>query len=112
MISPLEIQQAEDQDVNLLQTNVKNFVKVLEDNPLLDGHLLENIELDAGDNAINHRLGRRLRGWIVTRLYDPTVAGAGMTVPYIYDKQDTNDDEDKYLILTAVEEYKISLWVF
>lgn len=63
MITPLETQHTGNQDVELLQQNVKKFVKVLEDNPLLDGVLIEDVEFDGvNDLTFNHGLGRQPRG--------------------------------------------------
>ena len=67
MIPGLETQHTGNQDVELLQQNIKKFAKVLEDNPLLDGRLLEDVALNAAANTdINHGLGRVPRGWILT----------------------------------------------
>jgi hypothetical protein len=67
VILPLETQHTGDQNIELLQQNVKKFVKVLEDNPLLDGVLIENITVpNMGTVVVNHKLGRRPRGWILT----------------------------------------------
>lgn len=73
MIPPFEYQHTGNQDIELLTQNIKKFVKVLEDNPLLDGVLIENIEFTGAVTVVvNHKLGRRPRGWIVTDL-----AGSG-----------------------------------
>lgn len=72
MIPVLETQHTGNQDVELLQQNTKRFVKVLEDNPLLDGRLIEDIDVPAatlgGPSAfrVEHKLDRLPRGWIVT----------------------------------------------
>ena len=138
MIPQLETQHGHgNQDLELLSQNIKRFAKVLEDNPVLDGRLIENVKpqgraptdppgLVAGDNIINHGLGRALRGWYVVRFWNPTpltypnpyVPGAPIPYePYLYDKQDTNTVSGKNnthntLILTAAAACNVSLWVF
>ena len=118
MIPPLETQHGHgNQDLELLSQNIKRFVKVLEDNPMLDGHLLENISLTAGNNTINHKLGRRLRGWTVVRSWNPApltypnpyVPGAPIPyAPFMYETGAT----DKILSLYAASDCQVSLWVF
>ena len=70
---------------------------------LLDGVLLEGIELSSGDNSVSHKLGRKLRGWIITR------KRASATV---YDKQDSNTNPNKTLTLNASAAVSVDLWVF
>jgi hypothetical protein len=50
----------------------REFSKQLEDNPTLDGRLIEDIEFVAGENKLEHKLGRKLRGWWVTRRHGVT----------------------------------------
>lgn len=100
MIPGLETQHTGNQDVELLQQNVKKFVKVLEDNPLLDGTFLEGIALNAAANTvINHKLGRRPRGWILT---DQSAAATVYRVAWT----------DKTLTLLASAASTVDLWVF
>ena len=62
MIPGLETVPTEDQDAELFQQNVKRFAKALEDNPLLDGHIVE-VEFDGvNDETFNHKLGRQPLG--------------------------------------------------
>ena len=101
MILPLETQHTGDQGIELLQQNIKKFVKVLEDNPILDGFFLEDIDLaNAANTVINHKLGRRPRGWIVT---DHT--GVGTLIYRIA-------WDDKTITLLAAAGCTVSLWVF
>ena len=104
MIDSLETQHTDNQDVELLQQNVKKFAKVLEGNPLLDGVFLEDIDLLAGPaiTTINHKLGRKPRGWILT---DVTSAVAA---PLIY----RISWDDKTIELMASLVCNVSLWVF
>ena len=78
MIPPLERQQPTGEKVSvndfaLLQDRLREFVQILEDNPILDGHVLENVTIyDGQTTIIDHRLGRQIRGWIVTDLVLPS----------------------------------------
>jgi hypothetical protein len=75
-----------------VQDNVREALQPFITNPLLDGVLLENLDLNSGENLIEHKLGRDYRGYVLcstgttienafsfTR-FTPTVsAGGGMT---------------------------------
>lgn len=54
-----------DQDLNNIQENVEEAFTPFIKNPLLDGQILSNITLTAGDNDISHKLGRKLQGWLI-----------------------------------------------
>lgn len=64
---------------------------------------LKNVSLAAGSNTVNHRLGRKLVGWISTRLR------ANVTV---YDTQDSNPNPQLTLTLEASGPVVIDLVVF
>jgi hypothetical protein len=95
--------QTVSKEINQLQENVIRSVEPVLDNPLVDGVLLQSIILLSGGNTINHKLGRRLKGWIVTRIR------ASAT---IYDTQDTNLFPDLTLKLTASANVTVDLYVF
>lgn len=103
MIEKLEIQQTENDDLEKAQQNVKRFVKVLEDNPLLDGVLIEDIEITAAALTIdvNHRLGRQPRGWIITDF--TALAGTGI----VRDAWNTST-----ITFTASAACDLDIWVF
>lgn len=48
-----------------VQDNVREALQPFIINPLLDGVLLENLVLNAGENLIEHKLGRAYRGFIL-----------------------------------------------
>lgn len=78
-------------------------------NPVLsaelpNGILLKNIPIKSGVNVVNHKLGRKLTGWVVTRMRASSVN--------IYDTQDTNQTPDLTLNLNASGVTNIDLWVF
>lgn len=72
--------------------------------PLNSGILLENVNLVSGDNNINHKLGRKLIGWIVVRMQGVFVQ--------LYDKQNTNQMPDKILVLNSSGTGVVNLLVF
>ena len=73
------------------------------DNPLVKGQQLIQISLTSGSNVINHKLGRKLQGWIITG-----INGAAT----IYDTQATNQMPELTLNLTSNASVTINLWVF
>ena len=83
------------------------------DIPILQGRLLENIRIKEGTTTrIPHGLGRKLRGWIVVGNNI-----SGVAASFIYDKQITNKNKDRELLLflntgSSSAIYTISLWVF
>ena len=46
-------------------TRWKSLIDPILKNPLNSVFILEDISLKVGDNVINHRLGRKLRGWVL-----------------------------------------------
>lgn len=65
---------------------------------------LVNVSLKAGiDNVINHKLGRKLTGWKITRQRQSAI---------IYDNQDSNQKPDLTLILLTNADVSIDLEVF
>lgn len=72
-------------------------------NPLVNGRILQDEEVASGRNIINHGLGRKLQGYIVT------LNNANVT---FYDSQATNQMPDLTLILNASGAATINLYVF
>lgn len=95
--------QTQNQDLNSVQSNIEQFVKPLVSNALLDSVILKNINLEVGDNQIDHKLGRELLGWVIVK----TSAASA-----IYDKQSTNSNSSKLLILNASVATTVSILVF
>lgn len=50
----------------LMQTQWASYINPLLDNPLTNGIFLPNISLVTGANVINHLLGRKMQGWILS----------------------------------------------
>ena len=72
-------------------------------NPLVDGSLLQNVQVFTGANAINHGLQKRLRGYFIVMNSSPVT---------FYDSQATNQKPELTLILNASGPSTISLFVF
>ena len=92
----------EDPSARDLLVKYGDALRELQGLPLLDGHLIEDIELTAATREIvQHGLGRKLRGYVVVK------RNAGVSV---YDEvPDRPQDE---LWLQAASNVTISLWVF
>ena len=72
-------------------------------NPLLGGQLLDPQTLVLGDNTINHKLGRKLKGYFVV------LNSAAAT---FYDKQAGNQMPQFTLVLNASAPTTVTLYVF
>lgn len=95
--------QTSDRDVNQLQENVIRSVEPVIENPIVDGLLLQSVPLTFGANSINHKLGRNLVGWHITRMRAPAI---------IYDTQDTNLMPGLTLALVTSAAVTVDLYVF
>ena len=92
-----------DQDLNTVQFNLVRTLNPVFDTPTLAGNLLQNVVLTAGDNSINHKLGRNLIGWQITRLRAAST---------IYDTQDTNKSPNLTLTLNSSAPVSVDIYVF
>jgi hypothetical protein len=100
----LPIFQTNIRELSLLQTNWSQYLNPLLVLPINNSIMLTNVDLQTGDNSINHLLGRKLQGWIVVRMKDGYVQ--------LYDKQSTNPLQDKILVLNSSGNGNIDLLVF
>lgn len=83
-----------------LMTKWSALINPIITNPTNQANILHNIELVSGSNTINHKLGRKLQGWRISRRRQFIVA----TVPTaydIYDIQDSNQIPTLTLTLTC-----------
>ena len=104
-ISPYVRNTTDNESIESVQNSLENSFRSVEACPLLDGHLLEGVELIQGDNEVDHKLGRALKGWILTRQDFDTI---------IIDKQVDNENADSILILNSSTSgtATVDLWVF
>lgn len=71
--------------------------------PIANGLLLTNVALSNGTTIVNHKLGRKLQGYIIVG-----INGAAQ----VYDNQATNQMPELTLSLTSNAAVTCSLWVF
>jgi hypothetical protein len=86
-----------------MQTQWSSALNPIIAQPLNNGLLLQQVGLLIGSNMVNHRLGRKLQGWILTRVRAPAT---------IYDLQDTNQQNTLTLILVSNAIVMVDLFVF
>jgi len=72
-------------------------------NPIVNSLILKDVVLAAGDNTINHRLGRKLQGYLIVGI------NAAAT---IYDKQSTNQMPQLTLVLNSSAPATAQILVF
>ena len=88
-------------DLNRVQDNIAVFANPITRNLLLDGVLIEDIDLTTSETKVNHTLNRKPNGWIIVKKdAAQDVYESGSTVP------------DRFLSLTAGGNVTVSLWVF
>lgn len=92
-------------ELNRLQDNLARFLRPIELNKMLDGVHLRSVTLVTGSNDVPHLLGRKLLGWIPTRMR----AGA-----LIYDTNDSlsSAQQEQFLQLVTSADVTVDLWVF
>jgi myo-inositol-1-phosphate synthase len=100
----LPIFTTQDKDLSMLQTKWASELNPILTNPISNGILIKGINLVAGANVVNHKLGRKLQGWIVTR-WNGGVAN-------VYDTQDSNQMQQLTLNLNSSANVSIDLYVF
>lgn len=100
MSANLPIFKDDNQNLMLLQTKWKSAIQPMLASVLGQGLLLSNIDIVVGENVINHLLGRKQQGWIITDID---------AVANIYKFGTFND---KTLTLTSDTPCTISVWVF
>lgn len=102
-MATLPIFQTTDKPLSLLQTSWKAILAPFLRNSLLQGQLLNNVELLNGTNIINHRLGRPLQGWIIVGQNASAI---------VYDAQASNSQPSLTVILISNANVTVNLYVF
>lgn len=73
-------------------------------NPLAKALILPNVSLKASSvNQVNHKLGRKLVGWVIIRKRGPA---------YVWDVQDSNQQDKLTLLLQTSADTIVDLAVF
>lgn len=93
------------QKLNLtdMQTRWASEIDPILKNATTNPLILPNVTLALGDNVVNHRLGRKLQGWYISRIRGPAT---------IYDTQDINIMPTLTLQLNASAPVSIDLVVW
>lgn len=91
-------------ELSLMQNRWAEIIQPVVDKPFNSGLILESITVASGDNIINHKLGKKLQGWIVKRMRNGFIQ--------LYDKQDSNIMPDRTLVLNSSGSGLIDLIVF
>lgn len=95
---------SDDLTVKQLQDNVGQIDKNLDNFIPLDGVLVKNICLVAGEvNEIHHKLERKPLGWFIVRKRQDS---------RIWDLQDTNPSPTKTLSIACSHACQIDIWIF
>lgn len=92
-----------DKGIDLMQTSWASDLNPLLKNAVLQGILLKNVSLTAGANSVNHKLGRKLQGWMLTRV---------RAAATIYDTQDANSMPELTLTLNSSANVVVDIYVF
>lgn len=95
--------QTDDRDFQLMQSTWSSALTPLLNSPMLNGRLISEQPLVAGLNVINHKLGRKLQGWVIVR------QRAAAT---FYDTQDANTSPALTLDLQSTGTVVVDLYVF
>ena len=91
-------------DLEQIQNNLENRFRDVEACDLIEGRLITEISLASGDNDVEHKLGRTIRGFIITRFRE---AHAN-----VYEKISTNNNLDRILKLNSSGATTVDIWVF
>lgn len=104
-MSSKALAQVQSNDLKLEQIQAANRTasQSSRSNPINGGTILTSISLSSGDNTIPHKLSQKLQGWFIVR-----IRGAAT----IYDKQDSNQSQDKTLVLNSSAAVTVDIFVF
>lgn len=100
----LPIFQTAIRELSMLQTQWASQLNSIIAKPINNGIILPSVSLTVGANVINHRLDRKLQGWVITRMRT--------NFSEIYDTQDTNNIPDKTLNLNSSAAVVVDILVF
>ncbi len=92
-----------DKNMVMMQNQWSSQLNQVLNNPITQGIIIPNVQLTTGVNAISHKLGNMLRGWVLTRQRGPAT---------IYDAQATNPFPQLTLNLNASADVNVDIYVF
>lgn len=88
-----------DDQATKIQANVERALSPILKCPILDGREIEDVALTAGSNKIEHKLGRKVRGFFNGGQSN------GATISVVA-------KDENYLTLSASANVTVSLWVY
>jgi len=94
---------ADSQDLQRFQAFVQQAWAQVSKMPIINGVLVQNVPLTTGENTVEHKLGRKLLGYIVV---------GNSADSRIWDSQASNNLPSKTLVLNCSANTTVSLWVF
>jgi hypothetical protein len=89
--------------LNTIQTNIEAAFKPVQDSRIVDGILLD-VDIIGGWNTINHKLGRKIQGYIIVSNSYP--------IAPTHDNISVSTDLENTLGIYAAAPAKLKLWVF
>ena len=95
--------QVKSRELKLMQDAVAKVFRGITDIAILQGRLVEDYSLASGDNTIEHKLDREVRGYLIVK------ATASINV---YDKQASNSTPTRTLVLNSSAAATASIWIF
>jgi len=91
-------------EIQNLQYRLEETLRPVTDSSIIDGRVISDIDLASGTSTkIAHKLGRKLRGWIVV---------GRSAAQHVYDENSGETDLDTFLHLTAGGTVTVSIWIF
>lgn len=91
-------------ELDRVQRDVRDTFKPLVNNPLMGGHLLEEVRLSAtGANHVGHGLGRRYSGWF---LVSPKQWVS------VWESEEQNNNRERILKLEAAADCVVRIYVW
>lgn len=88
-------------ELQAVVNSVAEFVRPLEQNPLLDFRIIKDVALSSTALDVPHTLGRPWVGWFV-------ISRTNGVVPY----ESTQTDTSKFLTLAAASSTTVDIYVF
>lgn len=92
-----------DRQSTQLQTNIEQAVSQVIKNPLIDGRLINSIQVSTTGTRIEHKLGRAPAGYLV--IYKNSAA-------IVHDNLDTETKPEFFITLTASVDTLLGIWIF
>lgn len=91
-----------DRIINSVQSNIETSLRFLQNKPIVDGVLLQGVQLAVGNNIITHKLGREIFGYIIV---------SRSAASSVYDNISSSDTKTSFT-LNATVACTINIWIF